>query len=364
MFLTTNKGLALGQSESLWHDLIRLFLLLQVVFGHMGAIALPNVPLLLNDPVSNWPAILFRLIWRFGSQSAFLFVFLSGYMVGGALFAEANEGRAPRASVFFLKRLKRIGPIAFLALLLTSILDVTARSLSASDSIYINSYAYDMVAAYSWENFWGNMFFLQPIVVNSFGSNGPLWTLGYIVQFYVLGWLLVFAYTYSKPIATLGLLLTVSAMLLVRFEWGILFIAWLTGGVARRLSIQERFALPFMLIGCLLFVFSNLAGNQAASILCIPFGLCIVLALEHLPLKLSAKKEAFVRNSAEASYTIYAFHHPVAMCVFALLFKGHVHTNLDLLTFIITSSLLVCGSSIAGARLIDSANKIRRLLER
>lgn len=72
--------LKLGKHESLYHDLLRIMLIFQVIVGHVAAVTLPQMPVLLAEPVGNATEITLKLLTRYGPQAAYLFVFLSGYM--------------------------------------------------------------------------------------------------------------------------------------------------------------------------------------------------------------------------------------------------------------------------------------------
>ena len=332
--------LKLIPAESQWHDILRLFLLLQVVFGHMAAIALPNVSQLSSEFAENWPSIAFRLIWRFGAQAAFLFVFLSGFMVAGPLLASTRVGQVPCARTFFAKRLLRIVPVSVGAVLLTALLDTMSRLSPGAEALYRNSYAYDMVAAFSWTNFIGNVLFLQPVGVDSFGSNAPLWTLGYIVQYYILGWLLCKIYVSSRLLALIGMILFFVLMAYVHAEWAVLFIAWLSGGIARHSHVPKRLVVPFFLLGCVLFVMSNLAGALVAAASSVAIGFLLTMVIRHLPAVHHLPSGGWLRRLSNDSYAIYAVHHPVLISIYAVVFLGAAGPNFRFFLYVAVSLVM------------------------
>ncbi len=341
-----SEDLRLGLAESQWHDMLRLFLLLQVVFGHMGAVALPSAHQLATDVAQHWPSITFRLIWRFGPQAAFLFVFLSGFMVAGPLLTSTREGKAPSARAYFSKRLHRIVPISVCAVLLTALLDIVSRFSPGACVFYYNGYAYDMVAAFNWTNFIGNLLFLQPVLVDSFGSNGPLWTLGYIVQYYILGWILSKIYVSSRLLALIMLVLCLGLMANARAEWAVLFLSWLSGGVARHTHVSKRLFVPFLLLGCLLFVVSNIMDALASAASSIAIGFLLTMALRHLPAVRRLDMGGGLRRLSNESYAIYAVHHPVLMSIYAVVFLGAAGPNLRFFLYVAVSLVLTMVATI------------------
>ena len=339
----------LSEAESQWHDLLRIFLLMQVVFGHISGIALPTIPELWIDSEHNWPLIFFRIIWRFGAQAAYLFIFLSGFMVAGPLLANISKRQKFTAQEFFSRRLRRIFPIAAVAVFLTALLDTLARAFPGAEEFYHRSYAYDMFAAFNWVNFVGNLLFLQPIAVDSFGSNGPLWTLGYIVQYYVIGWILFSILKRNQLFAITSLLLTLTIMSAIDIEWSLLFLAWVAGGISRHLFIPKRLTSAFLLSGIIFLISSNIFHSIA---LIIPSGFFLTVALHNSSAVPSILSGSWLRKISNDSYTIYATHHPVLMCIYAIVFSGAASTNLLFSLYFVIAFVAVLGVSIAVNKLV------------
>lgn len=330
----------------------------------MAALALPDLSYLTSDLLQTWPEAFFRLAWRFGPQAAFLFVFLSGFMVAGPLFDDLQAGRVMAAHEFFSKRMRRIAPVAICAVLLTAVIDALSHTAPGAEELYRHSYFYDMISAFNITSFLGNLLFLQPIAVESFGSNGPLWTLGYIVQYYVLGWVFCWAFNRFGSVALLGLFIALLLMSLVRAEWAILFIAWLTGGVTRRLDLRlsPRLSLLCLVAATAIFVLSNLAPPLAAAAASIPIGMLLTggaLPFFHLP---SLFTPAWLRGLSNNSYTLYAIHHPVLMSVYAVGFEGRAGMGLSFALYVLVAgvSTLVI-SELAGriAKLMTCGSRVK-----
>jgi peptidoglycan/LPS O-acetylase OafA/YrhL len=336
----------LGGDESAWHDLIRCLLIAQVVFGHFAAIALPSVPDLMAEGNIRLPEIAYRFTMRFGPQAAYLFVVLSGVMVGGGLVAALRDGILPSARAFFRKRMNRILPISVLAVLATAFLDILAIHFFGKEGVYQHANAYDMVAALTWPNFFGNLLFLQPVVTPAFGSNGPLWTLGYIVQFYVVAWILARLYLKSRIAAILLLLGVLVGMCLVKPEWSVLFIGWLVGGFARFLAPKRRLA-PFALVSFVtIFVASNLAPPLVSALLSIPVGILVIFWAKSTSWGLPVGWRAGLRSLSSETYAIYAVHYPVAIFWFALALGTPATNSGTFFLYVLGSIIAVTAASV------------------
>lgn len=330
-------GGRLGTEESVWHDLVRCLLIVQIVLGHLAAIALLSVPDLVSQGAGRTPEIAFRLVVRFGGQAAYLFVLLSGVMVGGGLIASIRDGSIPTAATFFRKRMSRILPISVLAVLLTGALDLLATGPLDKAEIYRHAYAYDMVAALNWPNFFGNLFFLQPVVTAAFGSNGPLWTLGYIVQFYVVGWVLARVWLKSPLIAAMMLLAVLACMATIKPEWSVLFVGWIVGALARFLPPMPKAAVGVLVFAVAIFIGSNVVPPLISAALSILVGVLIVLWVKSTSLNLPTKWSGGLRIISNETYAVYAVHHPTAMFIFALLLGEPASSTASFATYLVVA---------------------------
>lgn len=337
----------LGTEESVWHDLVRCLLIVQIVLGHLAAIALLSVPDLVSQGAGRIPEIAFRLVVRFGGQAAYLFVLLSGVMVGGGLIASIRDGSIPTAATFFRKRMRRILPISVLAVLMTGALDLLAIGPLSKAEIYRHAYAYDMVAALSWTNFFGNVFFLQPVVTAAFGSNGPLWTLGYIVQFYVVGWVLARVWLKSPLIAGAVLLAVLACMATIKPEWSVLFVGWIVGALARFLPPMPKGAVGILFFAVAIFIGSNVVPPLVSAALSIPVGVLIVLWAKSTSLDLPTKWSRGLRTLSNETYAVYAVHHPAAMFIFALMLGAPASSTAAFATYVVVALFSIFTAYVA-----------------
>lgn len=328
-------------------DLLRLLLIAQVMLGHYAMIAFPPFPALeLGRPADIYVAG-FRLLTRFGGEAAFVFVCISGFLLAPRLLATAlGQPGAEPVSAFLFARLRRIYPTLIAAIALTALCDWIALTRLGAEPLYRTAMTYDAGAAFNWVAALGNALSLQPTFAGAFGSNGPLWTLGYIVQFYCTAALLAASLRRAWPLAAgLGIAIVVAG-LVWRPEWSLLFLCWLGCGAMRwfpaHTSIQ---GIVLAAAGLVLFVLANLAPDPVAVI---PAGLAgaawLGAVLAPSVGQSAASRPATLARLSEASFALYAFHFPLAMLLLASIAP---HADLSGLAFRLLWPLLAAAPAIA-----------------
>lgn len=349
-----------GQSWSLppeasaWLDALRALLIAQVVLGHFAAMALPEIPELGGqDSVFAAFVVAYRLATRFGAQAAFVFVFLSGFLVGGPLLAARREGRTLGFGSFARRRLARILPTLWIAVGLSAFLDTLGAFGLGAAGVYSSQRAYDFVAAMTARNFVGNLLCLEPTFVAAFGSNGPLWTLGYIVQFYLAGFLLfrLIAWRTGWPFAFAACFLI--AALACGAEWACLFAVWCLGAAARVFPTGARFgSWPSLVVGAALFVAANRAPSLASIFICGASGVLVLGWARATPARLAAAPRRVLSWIASFGYETYAVHYPAAFFVFAVCFRERARDIGTFGLFLAAASLVVVVLSLTIQRIV------------
>ena len=349
MIIRFSNDIRLNSSDSIWLNLIRLYLLLVVVLGHLAAIGLPPMASLVIDWQHHYPEIGYRLLTRYGPQAAYMFVFLSGYFVGGPLLKAILVHETPAGVSFFTARLKRLFPVAAMSLVLTLALDLIGIKVFHAEYVYRHALTYDISKALNFKDFVGNLLFLQPTFVDAFGSNGPLWTLGYIVQYYVVGYALARLYARAPRLTAAAGLTIMAVMFAFKPEWSILFGVWIMGNVMRNLNINFQGTVPIFL-AIFAFIASNLANPLLSAALSGLCGVLLIQGVRGLNLTLPKKTAALLSYLSKTSYTLYAVHMPVLIFAFAALFSGHINGFGACFIFSIASIVLM----IAAAWLIEA----------
>lgn len=303
-------------------DLLRLFLIAQVMLGHFAMIAYPTFGQLDLHRMADLFVALYRLVTRFGGEAAFVFVGISGFLLGPRLLAIGlRQSDAPTIPAFLRARLRRIYPTLVAALLLTALCDWTGVYQLGGEQFYRRVASYDAVARLTWQAALGNLLSLQPAFAGAFGSNGPLWTLGYIVEFYVIGAVLAGVMRIDKRLA-LVLLAGLMGLGLVWYpQWSLLLGAWLGCALMRWFPARSASAGWTCLgLGLGSFVLSNLVSDGLDVILAALAALLWLAALqcEQLPLRLVRLPAPLARTNA-ASFALYAFHFPLAILLYVIL---------------------------------------------
>ena len=163
------------------------------------------------------------LPFRWGGWGVPLFFVLSGYCIHrpDARKLRENPGYEPLWIKYGMRRLWRIYPVFLAALLLTALFDHLIRTITP------------LCTNLGDNSFWCfamNLATLQGIVTPSYGSNGPLWTLGIEIHFYLIYPLLFLGLKrFGMPISLISVLVTS-------------FISWL---ILEFLGYHIEFFLPY-----------------------------------------------------------------------------------------------------------------------
>lgn len=263
--------------------------------------------------------------FRYGWAGVPLFFVLSGYCIHRPHARRRSRDPAYRLDLpeYVRRRLVRIYPVLLAALVLTAALDSVSRPRAPKYFADIDDGA---------TCFLGNLASVQNILVPSFGSNGPLWTLAVELHFYAIYPLLFLLLRRWSPLAVLGMTLLVSAaswaalaalgstatvFLPYWFCWTTgLYVAeaetrdwrfsWRTLATLTGLSAAATLAVYFLPRGRL-----NLAPLEYTT-LAIPFAILVWLSVTRTESRIwqswPAKRFAGI---GIFSYSLYATHRPV-----------------------------------------------------
>lgn len=311
----------MGEGGSFRLDLLRLFLVAQVVLGHYAMLAYPPFGQLDMGQPDQLFAALFRLGTQFGPQAAVVFVAMSGFFLVPRLAAIARAPAANSGLARFLGgRLRRIYPTLVAAILLTALSDRLSTMLPGGRALMRNAVEFDLAGDSSWQVALGNLLSLQPTFSPSFGSNGPLWTLGYIVQFYLVGAALAAAWRKSPVLAALLALALCLAAAVWRLEWLVLFAAWAGCGLLASWRCRGGLMIAGVLaVGMVLFVVAAVLPQFPAAIVAALASLPLVTALASTWPGDARRRNPMPAVLREATFPIYAFHFPLAVLALVLL---------------------------------------------
>jgi peptidoglycan/LPS O-acetylase OafA/YrhL len=269
------------------------------------------------------------LPFMYGAIGVPILFVVSGYVIHRRSAKQLSSGAlAFSSSRFYLRRLIRIYPTFFAAILLTFLCDRLTRGI-------VEHY---QLGDTSWWTMLSNVAALQGVLAPPFGSNGPLWSLAIEIQFYVVYPL---ALALRSRIGAGHMLLAALGLTILGYVTlernGIVafpqyYLSWWLGAY---LADREAEAMPLpvwwpMLPSVLIPLGCYFSSTHAPfpAFVCWATGCAPVLAwLVQLRTPL-AMAETPLHRIGHFSYSIYAAHLPLLVLANALLLNGAHSTNI------------------------------------
>jgi peptidoglycan/LPS O-acetylase OafA/YrhL len=273
-----------------------------------------------------------------GHQWVVVFFVMSGYLVGGTVLRSVAQGRWSLGK-YALTRGTRLYIVLIPALILGALVDWSGiHLLHAAAPLYrgqagVLSVHFDVASRLHLSTFVGNALFLQTIhlpftahAIQTFGSNGPLWSLAYEFWFYVGFPLLVFTLKPATKLST-RLICLGSLILWVLFTGpaiSLLWLIWLMGVALHFLPrlpvLHTNFGLAsvsFILLSSVVVLKAVHPYNEAAGGVYwtdFVFGIVVTAFLYSLihwkGHAMPASAESVAKHAASSSYTLYLVHLP------------------------------------------------------
>lgn len=300
-------------------DMLRVFLVTQVLLGHLAMIALPKYKDLNLRLIPDLLIAMFRMLTRFGPQAAYAFVFLSGFFIVPRLvLVVSSKDQNFRIFDFFKIRLNRIYPTLIFAIFITFICDYLGMHEFKELSFYERNIAYDLTQSTSKSALIGNLLSLQPTFATAYGSNGPLWTLGYLFQFYIFGAFVTWGLVRQKAVTVILATIILCVAIYFKTEWALLLACWVCGGAVRFYSRSNR-SYILAIFSPLIFFISNLASSGISIIIVTISSAMLMVYIMNCN---EPVDDNFARRSkyiSSISYSVYALHFPIAILMFAYL---------------------------------------------
>ncbi|ODP39438.1 acyltransferase family protein [Sphingomonas turrisvirgatae] len=304
-------------------DAMRTMFALLVAFGHAWALIIRDY-----RPPAGWLAEAGYYFAGFGHQAVILFFVLSGFWISRSVVRRAVRGWSWRS--YLVDRLTRLMPVLLGALAVGGLLDTIAVRLLHSPTHLGLTDTYvlriDIARHLSWEVLLANMAFLQ-VIVPTFGTNGPLWSLSYEFWFYIWFPALWLALRHRR------LSLALVALTLGWFvpKLALAFLSWLCGAalygvvdwLARRPPPRRRLVLAFTVTAAIALL-ATLADERFVEntwqdpALALVFS-AFLLGLILLDPPAVAGLRPMASYGARASFSFYATHFPVMAFACALL---------------------------------------------
>lgn len=317
-------------------DFIRSVAAWAVMWGHLRALFFVDFQELhLRNPLLN--AIYF--VTGFGHEAVMVFFVLSGFLISSSILRSRAAGTWSWAG-YAISRATRLYVVLIPGLLFGTLWDLSGKNLFAASGLYTSPLAGfgrlivrdDLTV----KNFFGNLFFLQTIFCDTFGSNGPLWSIASEFWYYVLFPLgLIASQAWLRKARGQAILLAFFALCIIVLlgpEKMVGFLIWLAGFVlvvaCARFTISARpvqlacLFLSGLILGAALAAarlekLSSLNSDLAVGLAFSVF-LFAVLQLDFR----TAQKGAYLRSAhlfAGFSYTLYVLHFPFLLFLRAAL---------------------------------------------
>lgn len=330
----TSATRRLSPAASAHLDLVRGLAAAAVALQHLRALFLFDWP---QTTAHSYFAGLIYFLAKFGHPAVIIFFVLSGFLVGSTGL-RAIENRTWSFPRYLLHRFLRLEIVLLPALLLGLLWDTTGIHLIHASALYnggwhliVRSGPIDL----RWLTLLGNAAFVQDILVPTFGSNTPLWSLSYEFWYYVLFGLLA-----TAALKTVRLWLRLVITILV------IALAWFTGfaimslaplwflGLGIYLLPHRDFSrrVKRILLTASTLVFITFLGvtygtRAPVEVLTRPlaidlmtgalFGLVLYAMLHANPSH--SRYEQIAHTIAAPTYTLYANHLPAMMLLLACL---------------------------------------------
>lgn len=231
---------AIPPGASVKLDLVRGLAAIAVMIGHVRGLFFQDYTSLVAPGVGT--KFLYA-VTGLGHEAVIVFFVLSGFFIGASVLKSVAAKRWSWRS-YLTHRFIRLWIVLLPALALGAALDWAGMNSPQSSATYFSPVRYlssvSFASRFTVGNFAGNLFFLQGIFADPFGSNGPLWSLSYEFWYYMIFPALILLLVPNVSIAVrAALFITAAAMLwLVGPTISIYFLIWLAGAAVFAISLK------------------------------------------------------------------------------------------------------------------------------
>ncbi len=262
-----------------------------------------------------------------GHQAVVVFFVLSGFFIVSSI-ADSFEQRKWSWTAYLVNRITRLSLVLIPSLILCCILDHIGMAIAVTAPLYqhpvANLFTNSIASLETFRNFVGNLFYLQGILVQPFGSNAPLWSLSYEFWYYIIFPLTLCALVkrYRSPARIAYFVLAIVVTWCVGYTIALYFLVWLLGGAIAVSRVVKwspvRFsgaivaaAIPLLLVLGLSVAHPLNSPFLMDAIVALAFGLWIYAVVEAPEKPILALYSKPARLFAGFSYTLYLTHFPI-----------------------------------------------------
>lgn len=317
---------ALTPAASAHLDLIRGLAAWAVMWDHLRGLFFVDFRLVSRS--SSLLKVIY-LFTGFGNEAVLVFFVLSGFLISSAILGRRASGTWSWRD-YVIDRASRLYVVLIPGLLFGLSWDRLGSSIFFSTGIYshpLENFGSAIVQArMGIGTFLGNLVFLQTIIVPTFGSNGPLWSLANEFWYYVLFPVVLAAAIAWKMRSILSAVaFTILAALAAVFVgWQILagFIIWSAGTALvvaySKWPLRSRGWLTLYALVSLLVLSACLAASRTGKLVALGSNLAVGIGFALflfgvLQMKLGTTGTSYPRVAhvlAGFSYSLYVLHFP------------------------------------------------------
>ncbi len=268
----------------------------------------------------------FYFVTGFGHQSVVVFFVLSGFLI---TFSTFRDKSIPYLR-FMALRLARLWIVLVPALCLTFLFDSAGRMHDINDfysGALNDKYAFNVSNEFSYFSFLSNLFYLQGLASDVFGTNSPLWSLSYEFWYYFLFPFICYFFIslkggYYKKSASFFLLIMFFVVVLYIFNQKMIYMyfIWLLGSLVcyiysyKKLIYNRLISYPIIILLFFLIVTGYSRLSHASELVIdyvfsISFSLLLLCAIGR---NINNKHLSwFSKRSSQISYALYLTHFPL-----------------------------------------------------
>jgi len=331
------------EKKYLWLDLLRALSALVVFIGHTREIVFVTFTKVKMETGSLTK--LFYFISGMGPEAVMIFFVLSGFFITKSIDVSVKSQKYIFYK-YFIARLSRLWAVLIPVLITGFIFDYIRL-------VYYSNTPYTL----NFQEFLGNVFFMQNILCHTFGSNGALWSLSYEWWFYMFFpfvYLSVYLFLKDLKKALLNTFVFLAMAIFIsyfNFEIVLYFSIWLLGSLSyfilkRNFKIKYIALNLIMAVGLLFFslsasrlhlISSNFFADLAIGLSCV----YLIIVLVKIPQNINIKS---ITIASDISYSLYAFHFPLAYLLSSVFnFKDKEPTIINIVYFILMDIfILLC----------------------
>ena len=321
------RTLSTAASASL--DVMRTVAACAVMFGHLRTLFFVDFP---HVERQGRPLQALYFLTGFGHQAVMVFFVLSGFLISSTVLRSLVSGNWSWRD-YAINRATRLYVVLVPGLLLGFFWDRLGSWIFASQGIYAHPLK-DLGTPVPLQNlnlptFLGNLFFLQTIFCQTFGSNAPLWSLSNEFWYYVLfpvGLCAALAWARRRFRGAVFLTCLAAVVCFLEGLAGLLgFLIWLSGVslvfLHSRVRINAgRISFAILLCACLLLggtLFASRSVWEASLGSDLAVGLAFALFLFGVLLYAGGESSphyaAVAHHLAGFSYSLYVLHFPLLL---------------------------------------------------